>query len=133
MSSITTSPNYAVQVTSACLLSASALHAKQLVHRDFRYVLWGSEGPFVIDLEMAATPPLKVRHLSSSFLGCDNRCRAKLCWACMMSCCTLLVHHGAWSYVIRGLYMQHGLVQLSVSSNGLLVLLGPPGAASLDP
>lgn len=45
----------------ACLQSASALHANQLVHRDFRYanILWDSDGPFVIDLEMAATPPLK--------------------------------------------------------------------------
>ncbi|DBB05739.1 TPA: hypothetical protein ACH3X1_012339 [Trebouxia sp. C0004] len=69
------------KVIRACLQSASALHARQLVHRDFRYanVLWDSEGPFVIDLEMAATPPLKVRHLSSSFLGFENRCRAKLC------------------------------------------------------
>ncbi|KAL0022900.1 hypothetical protein WJX77_005143 [Trebouxia sp. C0004] len=49
------------KVIRACLQSASALHARQLVHRDFRYanVLWDSEGPFVIDLEMAATPPLK--------------------------------------------------------------------------
>ncbi|KAL0054515.1 hypothetical protein WJX82_010134 [Trebouxia sp. C0006] len=49
------------KVIRACLQSASALHAKQLVHRDFRYanVLWDIEGPFVIDLEMAATPPLK--------------------------------------------------------------------------
>ncbi|KAL0038926.1 hypothetical protein WJX77_002070 [Trebouxia sp. C0004] len=49
------------KVIRACLQSASALHAKQLVHRDFRYanVLWDSEGPFVIDLEMAATSPLK--------------------------------------------------------------------------
>ncbi len=76
-----TSPIAALQVIRACLQSASALHARQLVHRDFRYanVLWDSEGPFVIDLEMAATPPLKVRHLSSSFLGFENRCRAKLC------------------------------------------------------
>ena len=53
----------ALQVTWACLQSASALHAKQLVHLDFRYanVLWDSEGPFVIYLEMAATPPLKVK------------------------------------------------------------------------
>ncbi|DBB07453.1 TPA: hypothetical protein ACH3X3_008930 [Trebouxia sp. C0006] len=51
----------ACKVIRACLQSASALHAKQLVHRDFRYanVLWDIEGPFVIDLEMAATPPLK--------------------------------------------------------------------------
>ncbi|DBA96654.1 TPA: hypothetical protein ACH3X1_015511 [Trebouxia sp. C0004] len=49
------------KVIRACLQSASALHARQLVHRDFRYanVLWDSEGPFVIDLELAATPPLK--------------------------------------------------------------------------
>ncbi|KAL3163146.1 hypothetical protein ABBQ32_009556 [Trebouxia sp. C0010 RCD-2024] len=49
------------KVIRACLQSASALHAKQLVHRDFRYanILWDNEGPFVIDLEMAATPPLK--------------------------------------------------------------------------
>ena len=64
-----------LQVMWACLQSASALHAKQLVHRDFRYanVLWDNEGPFVIDLEMAAVPPLEVRHLSSSFLRLDNR------------------------------------------------------------
>ena len=76
-----TSSIAALQVIRACLQSASALHAKQLVHRDFRYakVLWDIEGPFVIDLEMAATPPLKVRHLSSSCLGFENRCRAKLC------------------------------------------------------
>lgn len=77
----TTSPVSELQVMWACLQSASALHAKQLVHRDFRYanVLWDSEGPFVIDLEMAAIPPLEVRHLSSSFLRLDNRCRTKLC------------------------------------------------------
>ena len=71
----------ALQVMQACLQSASALHAKQLVHRDFRYanVLWDSEGPFVIDLDMAATPPWKVRHLSSSFLGLEKMGRTKLC------------------------------------------------------
>ena len=76
-----TAPVSAVQVIQACLQSASALHAKQLVHRDFRYanVLWDSDGPFVIDLEMAAAPPLKVRHLSSSFLGFENKYGAKLC------------------------------------------------------
>lgn len=70
---------FAVQVIQACLQSASALHAKQLVHRDFRYanVLWDTEGPFVIDLEMAATPPLKVRHPSSFFSSLGNTCRAK--------------------------------------------------------
>ena len=45
-----TSPISALQVIQACLQSASALHAKQLLHRDFRYasILWDSEGPFVI-------------------------------------------------------------------------------------
>ena len=68
-----------VQVIRACLQSASALHAKQLVHRDFRYanVLWDTEGPFVTGLEMAATPPLEVRHLSSFFSSFDNRISAK--------------------------------------------------------
>ncbi|KAL3151025.1 hypothetical protein ABBQ38_012896 [Trebouxia sp. C0009 RCD-2024] len=49
------------KVVQACLQAASALHADQLVHRDFRYanVLWDLDGPFVIDLEMAARPPLK--------------------------------------------------------------------------
>ena len=49
----------ALQVIRACLQCASALHAKQPVHRDFRYanVLWNGEGPFVIDLEMAAPRP----------------------------------------------------------------------------
>ena len=71
---------FALQVIRACLQSASALHAKQLVHRDFRYanVLWDAEGPFVIDLEMAATPPLKVRHLCFLFSSFDNRYRARL-------------------------------------------------------
>ena len=77
----TTSPISAVQVIWACLLSASALHAKQLVHRDFRFANAVPElsNAFLIDLELAAAPPLKVRHLSSSFLGFDNRYRAKLC------------------------------------------------------
>ncbi|DBA80480.1 TPA: hypothetical protein ACH3X2_007408 [Trebouxia sp. C0005] len=65
-------------VIQACLQSASALHAKQLVHRDFRYanVLWDTEGPFVIDLEMAATPPLKDPpvHLAWTPDTLDNGC-----------------------------------------------------------
>ena len=54
----------ALQVIRACLQAASALHAKQLVHSDSRFSnnLWDAEGPFVIDVQMGAKPPLKVRH-----------------------------------------------------------------------
>lgn len=128
-----TSPTPAFQVIRACLQSASALHTRQLVHQDFRYanVLWDTEGPFVIDLDMAATLLLKMRHLSSCFSSFHNRCRALLhCCACIMSCimscCASVVCHGVWPCVIRGRVMQPShvqlSVQLSVSSDVLLML-----------
>ena len=53
-----------LQVIHACLHTAAALHVKQVVLRDFRHanVLWDKDGPFIIDLELAAVPPLKVAH-----------------------------------------------------------------------
>lgn len=55
-----------VQVIHACLRTAAALHAAQIVHRDFRHanILWDTDGPFVIDLELAAVPPIEVRLFS---------------------------------------------------------------------
>lgn len=52
-----------VQVIHACLRTAAALHAAKIVHRDFRHanVLWDTNGPFVIDLELAAMSSVKVR------------------------------------------------------------------------